>query len=108
MMDIDAGRLKERLSILVAERTPDGAGGGIVAWVAAGSLWADVTPLSAGHALRGERGQESRQYSLLVRNTTLPAGGIRFLWRGRKLDLRTQRLADAGGRFLLLECEEIS
>ncbi|MFQ5347366.1 MAG: phage head closure protein [Rhodothalassiaceae bacterium] len=106
MEAIDPGALRERMTPEAANDVPDGAGGVVRSWQAQAPVWAAVRPLSATAGERAGRSLDRARYEVTVRGNRGLKAGMRLLWRGRILDILATRPLDAGGRYLLLLCEE--
>lgn len=107
-----AVRLLRRLVLETSERTPDGAGGVVTAWIPSGTLWADVTA-------RGDRrddfvagAQRPRvKYRILVRGAPVgapsrPRPDQRLREGTRVFSILTVAEADTQGRYLEIIAEE--
>ena len=98
--------LEERASL------PDGSGGCTVAWVALGTIWAEVTARSFGREefIAGQA-RPRVKYRMLVRGAPVgapsrPRPDQRFREGQRIFDILTVAEHDAGGRFLEILAEE--
>lgn len=104
-------RLLRRLVLEAPERTPDGAGGFVVTWVAVGSLWADVTARVGREELVGGVTRARVRYRIVVRGA--PVGAVsrplptqRLREGARIFDILTVAERDGPGRHLEILAEE--
>lgn len=104
-------RLTRLLTLERPARSPDGAGGFEVTWVAQGELWAQLV---AGHA-RLAAGEEviapQLGYRVTVRAAAVgtdlrPEAGWRFRENARLFAILAVTEADPEGRYLLCHCRE--
>lgn len=103
--------MRRRLVLEAAERTPDGAGGHAVAWVARGVLWAELVS-GAGRA-GAVPGADLSRVSHRITLRAAPAGapsrpvaGQRFREGARIFRIIAVTEGDAQGRFLTCLTEE--
>lgn len=101
---IDPGRLERRLVLEAPVETSDGAGGVTRSYVAAASVWAEVTPLSSrGDLVAGARGA-SVTHRILLR------AGPEITTRHRLRDgarvFTIVSIRDADARLVDLQVEE--
>ena len=84
---IDAGKLRERVTVQVASGTTNALGETVLAWSDSSAVWASVEGVSARESLTA--GQQETTISHRVRLRFLPGltGKMRFAWRGRTLDI---------------------
>ena len=71
---MNAPHLNRALVLEAAVRTPDGAGGFTEAWVAQGTLWAEVLPGSGSDTLGEERMLSAVPYRITVRGAPVGSG----------------------------------
>ena len=92
-------------------RTPDGLGGFVEAWVARGTLWADVVP-GAGRGLNREEVTGSAvPLRITVRGARVgapsrPAAGDRFREEDRVYRIIAVTERDSAGRYLMCHAVE--
>lgn len=55
MTELDAGKLRHRVRIEAALRTPDPGGGADETWVTVGEAWAEIKPAGGGERLEADR-----------------------------------------------------
>jgi head-tail adaptor len=106
-------RLTRPLTLEVAQRAGDGAGGYAEAWHALGTVWAEVRPGSgrAGDAMGAAVSVQPLR--IVVRGVPQghdlrPVPGMRFRDGARLYRLLAVTEADASGRYLICAAEEVS
>jgi len=84
---IDAGKLRERVTVQIASGTTNALGETVLAWANSSAVWASVEGVSAREALTA--GQQETTVSHRVRLRYLPGltQNMRFSWRSRTLDI---------------------
>ena len=84
---IDAGKLRERVTVQIASGSTNTLGETVLAWTNSTSVWASVEGVSAREALTA--GQQETSISHRVRLRYLPGltQQMRFAWRGRTLEI---------------------
>ena len=84
---IDAGKLRERVTVQIATGTTNALGETVLAWGNSTSVWASVEGVSARESLAA--GQQETTISHRLRLRYLPGltPTMRFSWRGRTLDI---------------------
>jgi len=84
---IDAGKLRERVTVQIASGTTNALGETVLAWGDSSAVWASVEGVSAREALTA--GQQETTVSHRVRLRYLPGltSQHRFSWRSRTLDI---------------------
>jgi SPP1 family predicted phage head-tail adaptor len=84
---IDAGKLRERVTVQVASGTTNTLGETVLAWSDSSAIWASVEGVSAREALLA--GQQDTTVTHKVRLRYLPGltQQMRFAWRGRTLEI---------------------
>lgn len=104
-------RLTRRLVLEARERTPDGAGGFASAWVARGTLWAEVS-LRTGHQdFVAAVARPRLRYRIIVRGAPVgaasrPQAEQRLREGSRVFDILTVGEFDPAGRYLEVLAEE--
>lgn len=87
-----AGDMNERITLQTATSTPDASGGFAVAWNDTATLWAMVTPLSAGEKWQhGQLGAVSAYRFTIRRRADLDGtlnAAQRLVWRNAALNIR--------------------
>jgi SPP1 family predicted phage head-tail adaptor len=84
---IDAGKLRERVTVQVASGTTNTLGETVLAWSDSSAIWASVEGVSAREALLA--GQQDTTVTHKVRMRYLPGltQQMRFSWRSRTLEI---------------------
>jgi SPP1 family predicted phage head-tail adaptor len=84
---IDAGKLRERVTVQVASGTTNTLGETVLAWSDSSAIWASVEGVSAREALQA--GQQETTVTHKVRLRYLPGltQQMRFSWRSRTLEI---------------------
>ncbi len=84
---MDAGKLRERITVQIASGTTNALGETVLAWADSSAVWASVEGVSAREALTA--GQQETTVSHRVRLRYLPGltQNMRFAWRSRTLDI---------------------
>jgi len=84
---MDAGKLRERVTVQIASGTTNALGETVLAWANSSAVWASVEGVSAREALIS--GQQETTVSHRVRLRYLPGltQNMRFSWRSRTLDI---------------------
>jgi SPP1 family predicted phage head-tail adaptor len=84
---IDAGKLRDRITVQIASGTTNALGETVLAWSNSTSVWASVDGVSAREALAA--GQQDTTITHKVRLRYLPGltQSMRFSWRSRTLEI---------------------
>ena len=84
---IDAGKLRERVTVQVASGTTNTLGETVLTWSDSSAVWASVEGVSAREALMA--GQQETTVTHKVRLRYLPGltQQMRFSWRSRTLEI---------------------
>jgi SPP1 family predicted phage head-tail adaptor len=84
---IDAGKLRDRVTVQIASGTTNALGETVLAWSNSTSVWASVDGVTAREALTA--GQQEVSITHKVRLRYLPGltQQMRFAWRGRTLEI---------------------
>jgi SPP1 family predicted phage head-tail adaptor len=84
---IDAGKLRDRITVQIASGTTNALGETVLAWSNSTSVWASVDGVTAREALTA--GQQEVSITHKVRLRYLPGltQQMRFAWRGRTLEI---------------------
>jgi SPP1 family predicted phage head-tail adaptor len=84
---IDAGKLRERVTVQVASGTTNTLGEAVLSWSDSSAVWASVEGVSAREALLA--GQQETTVTHKVRMRYLPGltQQMRFSWRSRTLEI---------------------
>ena len=84
---IDAGKLRERITVQIASGTTNTLGETVLAWSNSTSVWASVEGVSAREALTAGQQEESVTHRLRLRYLPGLTQQMRFAWRGRTLEI---------------------
>jgi SPP1 family predicted phage head-tail adaptor len=84
---IDAGKLRERVTVQIASGSTNTLGETVLAWADSTAVWASVEGVSAREAL--VLGQQDTTITHRLRLRYLPGltQDMRFSWRGRTLEI---------------------
>ena len=84
---IDAGKLRERVTVQIASGTTNTLGETVLSWSNSSAVWASVEGVSAREALLA--GQQDTSVTHKVRLRYLPGltQQMRFSWRSRTLEI---------------------
>jgi SPP1 family predicted phage head-tail adaptor len=84
---IDAGKLRERVTVQIASGTTNALGETVLAWANSTAVWASVEGVSAREALAA--GQQEVTVTHKVQLRYLPGLNqqMRFAWRNRTLEV---------------------
>lgn len=84
---IDAGKLRERLTVQVASGATNALGETVLSWANSSAVWASVEGVSSREALAA--GQQETAITHRVRLRYLPGltQQMRFSWRSRTLEI---------------------
>jgi SPP1 family predicted phage head-tail adaptor len=84
---IDAGKLRERVTVQIASGTTNALGETVLTWANSTAVWASVDGVSAREALAA--GQQEVTITHKVRMRYLPGltQSMRFSWRSRTLEI---------------------
>ena len=102
------GALRERVTLQLPVRTPDGAGGAAVSWTAGTPVWAKVEERGGGERVEGERLAAKARLRVTIRYRSGITTEMRVMRDGKALNILSLRDPDGRKRFLLLDCEERS
>lgn len=100
------GDMRERVTLQSPLRTGDGAGGSVVTWTEAATVWAKVEMPAGGEAALAERLEAQARLRLTLRHRDDVTTEMRASWRGRAFNIRALRDKDGRRRFLIIDCEE--
>lgn len=103
---MDAGRLRERVTLEQAVLTPLGGGSFARSYAVLAVAWAAVTPLPGAEDSIADRRIDRARYRVEVRAREGVREAERILWKGRVLRVVTCIEAAKGARFLLFTAEE--
>lgn len=84
---IDPGRLRERVTIERASESRNALGETVLTWATYAERWASVEGVSARESLEAGQSQIEMSHRVRMRYVTGLTQNMRFLWRGRKLEI---------------------
>lgn len=84
---IDAGKLRERVTVQVASGTTNALGETVLAWSDSSAVWASVEGVSAREALIAGQQETSLTHRVRLRHLPGLTSQMRFAWRGRTLEI---------------------
>ncbi|WP_152045372.1 phage head closure protein [Aureimonas psammosilenae] len=106
LLFIDPGLLNKRASLQVAERQPDGLGGGVVSWREVAEVSLHVEPLVTRPIERFDRREATITHRVICRKRGDVDRGMGFALGARRLIVRSVHDPDESGRWLVCRCEE--
>ena len=79
MRPLTIGRLRHRLTLEAASRTPDGGGGAEETWTAVADVWAEITPTGGAESVDADAltGRVSHEIVLRYRPDVAPVMRLR-------------------------------
>ncbi len=100
------GRLRHRLTLETASRTPDGGGGAVKDWSAVAQLWGQIRPTIGTEivAADGIKGRVSHEITLRYRADVVPA--MRLVSGSRRFEIAAVIDIDERHRWLKCLCVE--
>jgi SPP1 family predicted phage head-tail adaptor len=84
---IDAGKLRDRITVQIASGTTNALGETVLAWSNSSAVWASVEGVSAREALLAGQQETSITHRLRLRYLPGLTQQMRFAWRGRTLEI---------------------
>jgi SPP1 family predicted phage head-tail adaptor len=84
---IDAGKLRDRVTVQIASGTTNALGETVLAWSDSSAVWASVEGVSAREALLAGQQETSVTHRLRLRYLPGLTQQMRFAWRGRTLEI---------------------
>jgi SPP1 family predicted phage head-tail adaptor len=104
---IDAGKLRERVTVQIASGTTNALGEAVLSWSNSSAVWASVEGVSAREALAA--GQQDVTITHKVRLRHLPGltQQMRFAWRSRTLNIVSLLEYDNRAEHVAI-CEEVT
>jgi SPP1 family predicted phage head-tail adaptor len=100
------GRLRLRLALDKATRSPDGLGGATVTWSEIATLFAEASPLRAEEQPRGEGLADLVLHRIVIRHRGDVAPGDRFRLGARTFLILAVSDPQEDGRYLVCLAEE--
>lgn len=82
------GDLNQRILIESEQRTPDASGGYTLTWQPVATVWASVTPLSAGEKWQSGQLGLTRAYRFTIRRRIDIDESQRLIWGSLALNIR--------------------
>jgi SPP1 family predicted phage head-tail adaptor len=110
-MMVGAGDLREKITLLREQRTPDDIGGYEITWQSLGAFWANVSPMSGQARDHAAQTETPRNYRITLRKcsrSTAIRTNDRLRWRGKTMLIHFIAESGAFPIFLVLEAEEIT
>ena len=84
---IDAGKLRERVTVQQATQTRNSLGEAVMSWADWQTVWASVEGVSAREALAAGQMEVTISHRVRLRYLTGLTQNMRLSWRGRTLDI---------------------
>lgn len=84
---IDAGKLRERVTVQIASGTTNALGETVLAWSNSSAVWASVEGVSAREALAAGQQQVTVTHKVHMRYLPGLNQQMRFSWRNRTLEI---------------------
>jgi SPP1 family predicted phage head-tail adaptor len=84
---IEAGKLRERVTVQIASGTTNALGETVLAWSNSTSVWASVEGVSAREALAAGQQDVTITHKVKLRHLPGLTQNMRFAWRSRTLDI---------------------
>lgn len=107
---MQAGRLRQRVTIEQATETRDAFGATLQSWTALAQVWAEVLPKVGGtgeeFATDAASERTSQGYTINLRYRSDVTTMMRVNWQNKLLDIESVADPDGRRRALRLECKE--
>lgn len=100
------GRLRHRLTLEAADRTPDGGGGASEAWTTVAEVWAEVTPTSGTETVDADALTGRISHEIVFRYRPDVAPVMRLRSAARLFEIAAVINVDEGRRWLKCLCVE--
>ncbi len=100
------GRLRYRLAIESPLDTTDDNGGADRTWVAAGTLWASITPTARARRFAADREEQAVTHTIIFRRRDGLTAAMRLRAGARLFRILAIEDADGLARFTRALCEE--
>ena len=84
---IDAGKLRERVTVQIASGTTNSLGETVLSWAATSAVWASVEGVSAREALAAGQQEVTVTHKVQLRYLPGLTQNMRFAWRNRTLEI---------------------
>lgn len=108
MKAVSIGSMGERIAIERLVMVDDERGGQVEDWQPAGTVWAEVRPTGGRESIEAGALQGVQGWRVTIRHRADLAGQslfLRFLWRGRTMNVKSIEDADGSGRYLVAFAE---
>jgi SPP1 family predicted phage head-tail adaptor len=102
---LTAGDMRERVVVQSMTTVADGGGGLTETWATFQTLWARVAPVSGREVEASGRLTSVETYLIYIRYRTDILTGMRIIWNGKTLNIRSVDNRDEHREFLTMECE---
>jgi SPP1 family predicted phage head-tail adaptor len=99
---VNFGELRERVTLQSTTITIGPIGNTVPTAVNVADLWAQVRPLRVTERMTGERLAAQGGYEVMIRYREGVTPAMRFLWRGRVLNIQGIRNADERSAYLVI------
>ncbi len=100
------GRMRQRMTLQQAVRSPDGGGGATVTWNAVADVWAALSPLGGDERVEADALQGRASHEIWIRYRADAGPHMRFLYGTRVFDIRSVADVDEAHRFQRCLAEE--
>lgn len=104
---IDAGKLRERVTVQVASGTTNTLGETVLAWSNSSAVWASVEGVSAREALAAGQQDVAITHKVRIRHLPGLTQQMRFAWRSRTLNIVSLLEYDNRSEHVAI-CEEVT
>ncbi len=104
---INAGNLRERVTVQQATESRNGIGETVLSWATFATVWASVGGVSAREALAAGQQDVTITHRVRIRYLSGMTQNMRFLWRGRVLQI-VSLLEYANRSEHVAICEEVT
>ena len=84
---IDAGKLRERVTVQIASGTTNALGETVLTWANSTAVWASVEGVSAREALAAGQQDVTITHKVQLRHLPGLTQNMRFAWRNRTLEI---------------------
>jgi SPP1 family predicted phage head-tail adaptor len=103
--ELNAGMLREPLTVQRKVNTPDGMGGFVTQWLDLYTVRGHVKPLSGREALQGMQLEASITHRIFIRYTPDLGPADRLMMRGQPLQIRAVLNIEMRDRWIELPCD---
>jgi SPP1 family predicted phage head-tail adaptor len=105
-MTLTIGKLRHKVTLEAAARTPDGGGGAELAWTEVATVSAAIEEMGGGEIVSADRIGGKRQVIVTIRHRADVAPAMRFRLDGRLLAIRAAIDPEGRRKHLRCLCEE--